>query len=267
MRRACCFELTHVQRLDEGIEHLATHTFDVLLLDLSLPDSQGTDTVKRMAVASPRIPVVVLTGTDDAAVGTESVQCGAQDYLVKGQTDHRLLTRAIRYAIARKRAEETLRESEERFRTMADGLPLMIWVHDVEGQLQFVNRTYCQFFGVTFEQVRGPNWQPLVHPDDVATYTGEFSACVRDRRPFDAEARVRRFDGEWRWIESWAQLRYSASGELLGMVGTSADITERKTHTGCPPVPGAVRRGARQGFFPGSGALPGPEPEDGLCLH
>ncbi len=102
--------LTHVERLDEAIGRLAKDAFDVMLLDLSLPDSQGTDTVKRVTLAAPHIPVVVLTGTDDEVLGTEIVRCGAQDYLVKGQTDHRLLWRAIRYAIERKRAEAALHE-------------------------------------------------------------------------------------------------------------------------------------------------------------
>jgi len=128
----------------------------------------------------------------------------------------------------RSRVEEALRESEQRFRIMADSLPLIIWVHDAQGQLQFVNQTYCEFFDVTPEQVAGPNWQPLVHADDLAAYAREFSACVRDRRPFHAEVRARRFDGEWRWLESRAQPRFSASGEYLGMVGSSPDITERK---------------------------------------
>ncbi len=128
----------------------------------------------------------------------------------------------------RKLAEEGLRDSEQRFRIMADGLPQMIWVHDAQGQLQFVNQPYCEFFGVTPQQVAGPNWQPLMHCDDAAAYAGEFFACMRDRRRFHAEVRVRRFDGEWRWIESHAQPRFSVSGEFLGMVGSSPDITERK---------------------------------------
>jgi len=114
---------------------------------------------------------------------------------------------------------------------MADGLPLMIWVHDAQGNLQFVNRTYCEFFDVTPEQVAGLYWQPLVHPDDVEAYASEFSACVRDRRAFHAEVRVRRFDGEWRWLKSSAELRFSASGEFLGMVGGSPDLTDRKSAT------------------------------------
>jgi len=128
----------------------------------------------------------------------------------------------------RTRSEAALRESEQRFRIMADGLPLMIWVHDTQGALQFVNQTYRDFFGVTPEQVCGPNWQPLVHPDDLAAYAGEFSACVQDRRPFHSLVRARRLEGDWRWLESRAQPRFSTSGEFLGMVGGSTDITERK---------------------------------------
>jgi len=144
----------------------------------------------------------------------------------KGRITH-LIPSALEIEV-RHAAEQALRESEERFRIMADGLPLMIWVHDAQGQLQFVNQAYCEFFGVTPQQVAGPNWHPLVHSQDLAAYASEFSACVRDRRPFHAEVRVRRFDGEWRWIESRAHPRFSASGEFLGMVGSSPDITERR---------------------------------------
>jgi signal transduction histidine kinase len=103
-------ELIHVERLEDALQRLKTGAFDVLLLDLSLPDSQGTDTVKRITAAAPHIPVVVLTGTEDESLSTEVVRCGAQDYLVKGQTDHRLLRRAIRYAIERKRVEAALHD-------------------------------------------------------------------------------------------------------------------------------------------------------------
>ncbi len=125
-------------------------------------------------------------------------------------------------------AEEALRESEERFRVMADGLPLLIWVHNAKGELQFVNQAYCEFFDVTPEQIAGENWRPLVHPEDLAAYASEFDACVRDRRIFQSEVRVHRSDGEWRLLESIARPRFSASGEFLGMVGSSPDITERK---------------------------------------
>jgi PAS domain S-box-containing protein len=134
----------------------------------------------------------------------------------------------IQDVTVRKAVEDALRESERRFRSMANGLPLLVWVHDAKGQQEFVNQTFCDFFGVTLEEMRGGRWQLLLHPDDVAAYSSAFLAAVEARRPFHGEVRVRRADGEWRSIESWAQPRISTAGGYLGMVGASVDITERK---------------------------------------
>jgi two-component system CheB/CheR fusion protein len=128
----------------------------------------------------------------------------------------------------RKRSEAALRESEDRFRSFTDSLPLIVWVHDADGAQEFVNRTFCEFFGVNREEMRAGRWQMLMHPEDGEAYSAAFFEAVRDRRPFHGEVRVRRHDGEWRWIESWGRPRFSPSGEFLGFVGTSADITERK---------------------------------------
>src|SRR5262245_21657280 len=121
-----------------------------------------------------------------------------------------------------------LRESEERFRSMADGIPSIIWVTDAEGQMQFINRAYMEFFGVTLQDLKSNGWQPLLHPDDVTAYAAEYMACLRDRRFFHAEVRVKRRDGEWRWMESFGQPRFSSTGQFLGIAGSSPDITERK---------------------------------------
>lgn len=128
----------------------------------------------------------------------------------------------------RRQAELSLRESEERFRIMADNLPQIIWVHDAEGQQQFVNQTFCEYFGVSREEMRKSRWQALMHPDEGHAYTKEFAAAVHERRAFHGEVRVQRGDGQWRWLESWAHPRFSPQGEFLGHVGTSLDITERK---------------------------------------
>ncbi len=125
-------------------------------------------------------------------------------------------------------AQDALRESEERFRTLADHSPFLIWVAGVDGGTEFVNRTYLEFFGVTEDEITGTGWAPLVHPQDIDRYRGEFLAAVRERRPFVCEARVRGASGEWRWIDSHAVPRSSGSGEFLGMVGSSADVTARK---------------------------------------
>jgi PAS domain S-box-containing protein len=126
------------------------------------------------------------------------------------------------------RALAALSESEARFRAMADGLPLIVWVHDAQGAQQFVNRTFLEYFEVGEEEMKGGRWQLLMHPDDGPAYAQDFMACVRERKPFHAEVRVRNGKGEWRNIESWGRPRWSAAGEYLGMVGTSADVTERR---------------------------------------
>jgi PAS domain S-box-containing protein len=128
----------------------------------------------------------------------------------------------------RLRNEWKLRETEERFRIMADGCPALMWVTDAEGGVIFINRAYREFCGKTYEQIEGYQWQLLVHPDDAADYKELFLRAVREHRSFKGETRVRRADGEWRWLESWAEPRFSADGAFLGHVGLSPDTTERK---------------------------------------
>ncbi|MGD8568654.1 MAG: EAL domain-containing protein [Gammaproteobacteria bacterium] len=100
--------LSKAESLKEAVEVLYRHDFDVLLVDLGLPDSQGLDTLHHLQATKPRLPMVVLSGYDDEELALEAVQNGAQDYLVKGQGDGNLLTRALYYAIERKRSEERL---------------------------------------------------------------------------------------------------------------------------------------------------------------
>lgn len=102
------FDLTHVDQMSEAIRRLRNERFDVVLLDLSLPDAHGLDTLHQIQVTTASVPIVVLSGLDDKALALQAVQSGAQDYLVKGRSSGELLARAIRYAIERKRAEERL---------------------------------------------------------------------------------------------------------------------------------------------------------------
>jgi PAS domain S-box-containing protein len=128
---------------------------------------------------------------------------------------------------ARRRWETALQESESRFRSMADHLPLPVWQHDARGRQDWVNETFSTYFGVTREEMVDDRWQLLTHPEDGESYAKEFTEAVAERSPFHGLARVRRADGEWRWLESWAHPTFGPDGDYRGHLGTSADVTER----------------------------------------
>jgi len=115
-------EVAHADRLAGALERLEQGTFTVILLDLSLPDSDGLETVSRMRAAAPHTPMVVLSGQDDEEVALRALQSGAQDYLIKGQSDGNLIARSIRYSIERERTEEDLRQREKQLEELVGKL-------------------------------------------------------------------------------------------------------------------------------------------------
>jgi PAS domain S-box-containing protein len=156
------FQWTHVVRLGEGLQQLSEEGFDVVLLDLSLPDSQGLDTLTRIHRQAPHVPIVVLTGLDNQALAMEAVRAGAQDYLVKGQVAGHWLLRTVGYAIERQRLraelEQRTRElqvSEGRLRTIIAGDTNGIVVVDRHRKVCFVNPAAEALFGRQAEALVG----------------------------------------------------------------------------------------------------------------
>jgi DNA-binding response OmpR family regulator len=99
------FELTHTSRLTSGLKLLESEKFDIILLDLGLPDSVGFESFKSTLTEHPTIPIIILTGLANEETGIQTIKYGAQDYLVKGEFNGKLLARAIQYAIERKKLE------------------------------------------------------------------------------------------------------------------------------------------------------------------
>jgi PAS domain S-box-containing protein len=139
-----------------------------------------------------------------------------------------LLARQAADIVEHVNAIASLRESEERFRAMADGIPLMIWVSDSDGQARFINKAYMEFHRTSLEELKLRSWQSLIHPDDLAAYLAEVTDCLRDRRFLHAEVRVKRHDGEWRSVEVFGQPRFLSTGEFTGIAGCDVDITDRR---------------------------------------
>ena len=157
------FRLLHVQQLDEALKCLEQESFDVILLDLVLPDSQGIETFVKMHRQASAIPIIVFTGFDDETLAIRAMQEGAQDYLVKGQVNGDLLTRSMRYAIERQLTEEALRQSEERFRVALKNSPIVVFNQDRELRYTWV---YNSGFGFTAEEILGKRDSDLMVAED-----------------------------------------------------------------------------------------------------
>ena len=126
----------------------------------------------------------------------------------------------------RKQMEHALRVSEQRFRTMADSVPVLIWVTGADGKPEFVNQSYMDFFGLRKHQVRGFDPRSLVHPEDVDEYFGSFAKAAEYGIPWEGRVRIRRVDGQWRWLQSRANPIFNANGDILGYAGSSPDVTD-----------------------------------------
>jgi PAS domain S-box-containing protein len=128
----------------------------------------------------------------------------------------------------RRRAEAEVRESEARFRALADSAPAPMWVTQPSGMREFVNKAYVAFTGLTYEEALNLDWRTRIFPEDLPRILKEQLAGEASRKPFSLEARYRRADGEWRWLKSFSQPRYDPSGAFAGFIGMAFDTTDAK---------------------------------------
>jgi len=126
------------------------------------------------------------------------------------------------------RREHLLKESEERFTNMADHAPVIVWVTNTEGYCTYVNRRWYEFTGQTQDEALGHGWMTVIHPDDQKHSFEAYVAANKNREAFGLDFRIRRADGEYRWIIGVAAPRFSDDGQFLGYIGSIIDITERK---------------------------------------
>jgi len=145
--------------------------------------------------------------------------------LLVGRSLLALRRRSIELERARAAA---LLDHEDRFRSMADSAPMILWLWDPEGRCAFANRSWLRFTGRALETDTGDGWCDVIHPDDRASCREVIRAAVAARRGFDLECRVRRQDGEYRWIINIGAPRLGSDGSYAGHIGCALDITERR---------------------------------------
>jgi PAS domain S-box-containing protein len=139
----------------------------------------------------------------------------------------RLVGEVFANALAQKEAEDTVRESESRFRIVADSAPVLIWMSGVDALCTFFNKPWLDFTGRTAEQEMGDGWTKGIHPDDLPECLEAYRESFEARQPFVLQYRLRRHDGEYRWISDNGVPRYDAEGRFAGYIGSCLDITDR----------------------------------------
>ncbi|MBC8356071.1 MAG: response regulator [Planctomycetes bacterium] len=170
------FDLIVTTSLQRGMEYLESQEFDVVLLDLSLPDAHGLEAVLRMTQAWPDLAVVVLTGLDDKQTALAALKHGAQDYLSKEWLDGALLIRSLQYAIERKRIEVQLRQSEQRYRALVAAMTSIVWSTNADGQIQDEQTAWAEYTGQSSDQCDQFGWLESIHVEDRVSVTSFWQA-------------------------------------------------------------------------------------------
>jgi PAS domain S-box-containing protein len=230
LKRAPQYAIKVADTLQTALRCLQTEEVDVVLLDLTLPDSVGLETFHRIQSVAPRTPIIVLSGTDDESLATKTVQEGAQDYLVKGDFTPAILIRTIRYAVERARILRALGEEREFARTLLDAIPDRMYVKDRESRFVQINRHLTE----------------VLHLHDPAEALGktDFDFFRRDhaQEAFDEEEKIMRtgqplvgkleqevtMDGLSTWLITTKMPVRDATGKIVGTFGLSKDISEIK---------------------------------------
>jgi PAS domain S-box-containing protein len=240
----------HVRVADSG--RLALASIDawlpeLILLDIRMPGMDGFEVCRRLKVGgkSQRVPVIFITAASDLEERVKGLAVGAVDYITKPFQKEELLARVrthielsrlrenLEIQVSEKTAELTiivdhLRETEERFRNMADTAPVMIWLAGTDKLCTFFNKTWLTFTGRRLEEEQGDTWRKAIHPADLEQCFRIYTSAFDARRDFQLEYRLRRADGEYRWVLDNGIPRFAPSGAFAGYIGSAVDITDLK---------------------------------------
>jgi len=221
------FKLNVSKSLNEGLNELSSLEYHVLLLDLNLPDSAGFDTFIQVREQASKIPIIILTGLSDEELGVKAVREGAQDYLVKGEFDQKLLARSIDYAIERKRTEEALRESEEKYRNIVEAAQAGIWLIDTENKTSYINRRMSEMLGYKVNDMLGHKFFDFLNYQEKKKFKDQLKQLKQGKAGVN-ELQFNRKDGSDIWVLLSTSPLFDSNSRYIGTIGITTDITPRK---------------------------------------
>lgn len=227
-----------IERVDSREEFLAAlqnRRFDLILADYALPAFDGISALELARENAPQTPFIFVSGTLGEDIAIRSLQRGATDYVLKQKLER--LAPAVRRAlqeaedrIERRRSRQELRESERRFRQLANAMDQLIWTVDGSGRLNYCNRPFLEYLGYADVGSARDTGFSSVHPEDRERAMQAFSIGRREGKRFAIEYRLRRArDGEHRWHSVTAVPMENDRGELEGWVGYATDVEEKKS--------------------------------------
>jgi len=226
-------EIVLAETLEQGIMHLNTRQFSIVFLDLFLPDSQGIDSLPDFINQHPEVPVIIYSGLSDAEVAVQAITLGAQDFLIKGEYDLRLLKKTVRYSIERKLNMDALQVSNERYTLVSKATHDMIWHWDlISGEVHRNGEGWRKIFNTLENKEIGTkeDWMSRIHPSDQERVTKFYDELIRsvNQDLFEVEHRIIRDDGTVGYIEDRGFIIRNTGRKIIGLTGATHDITKRK---------------------------------------
>lgn len=227
-------KLVTLERIDDATNFLQKQEVHLALLDLSLPDSFGLESYFGLRQVNKKLPVIILTGNNDAETALNALKEGAQDYLVKGEFNENLLSRSIQYSVERKEIGNELLESNERFNIVAQVTNDIIWDRNLlNNEVFFVGENFNRLFNYhSFPKtISNQHWLDLVHPEDRNRVQQSFIKACKSRNKifWEAEYRMKKEDGSYLFINDRGYI-IRQGDKALRMIGAMKNVTEVKLY-------------------------------------
>ena len=220
--RSADYRIELAETVTEGVALLKSSPVDIVLADLNLPDSFGIDTCRKLHEAAPSVPIIVLTGLADEEKALEAMQVGAQDYLVKGEIDGNVLSRAIRYSIERQRATDIQRQSDDRMRLITEQLPAVLWTTDTDLRITPPSTEFLIDNGGN-DSLVGKTLKEFFETEDP-----EFAPIAAHRRAVGGEPVSIEFFWRGKTLSIHVEPLRDAGGNIIGTIGVSLDVSTQK---------------------------------------